>query len=132
MKNRVMKTGIGRINLAEMELMTNEIEVFIPITEVSGKLKNTIAKSIEIEKRQFQNEFLGSRNLSWSDGGVNLDYQSLHIIILENRVSYELCVYFTDKENKTLETGFSLEVDLSEHTVELKKLILKALIDKFM
>ena len=38
---------------------------------------------------------------------------------------------FEDKEDECIFTGFNLEVDLSEHETELKKLIVKAVIDKF-
>lgn len=41
-----MTTNIGTINLAEMELMTDCMEVFIPITAVSDSLKATIEENI--------------------------------------------------------------------------------------
>ena len=34
-------------------------------------------------------------------------------------------------ENDLIETGFEIKLDLSEHMDELKKLIVKAMIDKF-
>ena len=50
---------------------------------------------------------------------------------IEKAFNYELCFDFEDKANDSICTGFNLDVDLSEHTEELKKLIIKAMIDKF-
>ena len=36
------------------------------------------------------------------------------------------------RKNSLIYAGFNLEVDLSEHTEELKKLVIKAMIDKFL
>ena len=44
MKNRTMTTNIGIINLAEMELMTDCMEVFIPVEAVSDELDAVITK----------------------------------------------------------------------------------------
>ena len=131
MKNRTMSTKIGKINLAEMELMTDCIEVFVPITVVSEKLKTTVEENVQRAKAEFQKEFLDEKGLKWSNAGINLDYQSLHIIMKEKELSYELCFNFEDKENDLINTGFNLVVDLSEHTAELKKLILESLTNQF-
>ena len=131
MKNRTMSTKIGKINLAEMELMTDCIEVFVLITVVSEKLKTTVEENVQRAKAEFQKEFLDEKGLKWSNAGINLDYQSLHIIMKEKELSYELCFNFEDKENDLINTGFNLVVDLSEHTAELKKLILESLTNQF-
>ena len=62
---------------------------------------------------------------------IIMNFQSLHIIVKEKSFHYELCFDFEDKEDECIFTGFNLEVDLSEHETELKKLIVKAVIDKF-
>ena len=131
MKNRTMSTKIGKINLAEMELMTDCIEVFVPITVVSEKLKTTVEENVQRAKAEFQKEFLDEKGLKWSNAGINLDYQNLHIIMKEKELFYELCFNFEDKENDLINTGFNLVVDLSEHTAELKKLILESLTNQF-
>ena len=131
MKNRTMTTNIGTINLAEMELMTDCMEVFIPITAVSESLKATIEENIQKAKDKWQKECLGERGLQWSDAGVILVYQSLHIIMETDHISYELCFDIEDKNNDSLETGFNLEVDLLEYSAELKTIILNAIKEKF-
>lgn len=131
MKNRTMSTKIGKINLAEMELMTDCIEVFVPITVVSEKLKTTVEENVQRAKVEFQKEFLDEKGLKWSNTGINLDYQSLHIIMKEKELSYELCFNFEDKENDLINTGFILAVDLSEHIAELKEIIKNVILEKF-
>lgn len=131
MKNRTMTTNIGTINLAEMELMTDCMEVFIPITAVSDNLKATIEENIQKAKEEWQKECLDDRGMQWSDAGVNLVYQSLHITMETKHISYELCFNIEDKNNDSLETGFNLKVDLLEYSAELKKIILNAITEKF-
>lgn len=131
MKNRTMTTNIGTINLAEMELMTDCMEVFIPITAVSESLKATIEENIQRAKEEFTEEYLKDKDLKWSDAGVDLVYQSLHITMKADHISYELCFDIEDKNNDSLETGFNLEVDLLEYSAELKTIILNAIKEKF-
>ena len=131
MRNKIMTTNIGTINLAEMELMTDCMEVFIPITTVSESLKATIEENIQKAKDEWQKECLDERGMQWSDAGVNLVYQSLHIIMETDHISYELCFDIEDKNNDSLETGFNLEVDLLEYSAELKTIILNAIKEKF-
>ena len=131
MKNRVMTTSIGTINIDEMKIMTDCIEVFIPVVAVSENLKSTISENIRKAKEEYQKEFLDCRGLKWSDAEVFIENQNIHIVSDENEFTYELCCDFSDAKNDLFETGFGIEMDLSEHEKELKKLIMKALIDKF-
>ena len=132
MKKATMTTKIGTINLAELELMEDSLEVFIPITAVSDRLKAVIEENIQEAKEEHQKKFLDCRGMKWSDAGIAITFQSLHITIgKEKEFIYQLCFDFEDKEDEVIWTGFRLDVDLSEHTAELKKLIVKAMIDKF-
>lgn len=131
MKNRTMTTNIGTINLAELELMEDFLEVFIPIVAVSERLKATIEENVQKAKEEHQKKFLDGRNEKWGDAGIVMDYQSLHIVVKEKVLECELCFDFTDAEDDNHWTGFRLEADLSEHETELKKLVLKAMLDKF-
>lgn len=131
MKNKIMTTNIGTINLAEIELMMDCMEVFIPITAVSESLKATIEENIQRAKEEFAEEFLNNKGLQWSDAGVDLVYQSLHIMMEADHVSYELCFNIEDKNNDSLETGFNLKVDLLEYSAELKTIILNEISEKF-
>ena len=131
MKNRTMTTSIGTINLAELDLIEDSFEVFIPIIAVSENLKVTIEENIQRAKAEHQKEFLDSKGKKWSNSGIVMGFQSLHITVEKKSFHYELCFDFEDIEDEMLWTGFNLAVDLSEHTEELKKLIIKAMIDKF-
>ncbi|MCI5587575.1 MAG: hypothetical protein MR384_06805 [Lachnospiraceae bacterium] len=128
---KTMTTNIGTINLAEMELMTDCIEVFIPITAVSENLKSAIKENIKKAKEEWQNKCLNERGIHWSDAGVNLVYQDLHISMEVDHISYELCFNIEDKNDNSIETGFNFEVDLMEYSAELKKIILNAITEKF-
>lgn len=131
MKNRILRT-VGTIDLAEMELMTDTIELIIPVIAVSDNLKATIAENIQKAKDEHQKEFLDCHNLKWSDAGIFMENQSLRIVITADRFSCGLCCSFSDMENELIETGFEIKLDLSEHITELKKLIVDAIIDKFL
>lgn len=128
---KTMTTNIGTINLAEMELMTDCMEVFIPITAVSENLKSAIKENIKKAKEEWQNKCLNERGKHWSDAGVNLVYQDLHISMEVDHISYELCFNIEDKNDNSIETGFNFEVDLMEYSAELKKIILNAITEKF-
>lgn len=131
MKNRTMTTNIGTINLAELDISDDTLEVFIPIVAVSERLKTTIEENVQKAKEEYQKEFGNPHGKKWGDDGIIMDYQSLHIVIEKKTFSYKLCFNFTDAKDDCIWTGFSLDVDLSEYTTELKKLIVKVMIDKF-
>ena len=131
MENRTMTINIGTINLAELDLVEDCLEVFIPIVAVSDNLKATIEENVHRAKAEYQKEFLNCRGKKWSDEGIVMTYQSLHITVKEKAFNYELCFGFEDKESSLICANFNLEVDLAEHTEELKKLVIKAMIDKF-
>lgn len=139
MKKTIMKTNIGIINLAELDLTDDSLEVFIPINNdldnpfvsVSESLKATIEENIRKAKEEYQKEFGNPHGKKWSDAGIIMDYQSIHIVIEKKTFSYELCFDFIDAEDECIWTGFRLDVDLSEYTNELKRVIIKVLIDKF-
>ncbi len=133
MKRNVITTVIGTINLAEIALMEDMLEVYIPITSVSENVQSIIEENIERAKEEYQRNVLDElyKDIKWSDTGVNTEYIQLHIIIEEKSFQYELCYDFCDKENELISTRLTLDVDLSEHVTELKKLILQTLIEKF-
>ena len=131
MKNKTLKTSIGIINLAELDLVEDSIEVFIPIISLSDNLKATIEENVQRSKAEHQKEFLDCRGKKWSDAGIVMTYQSLHVTVKKNIFDCELCFDFEDKENSMIYTDFSIGVDLSEYEDDLKILIIKALIHKF-
>lgn len=131
MKNKTMSTTIGTINLSEAEFAEDIIEIFIPIIAVSENLKTTIEEQLEEAKEKFQKEILDCKGMKWSDSGSDITYQWLDVTVKDHKISYELCFQVTDKENEIIETDFSIAVDLSEYAEEIKKLFMKAIINKF-
>lgn len=133
MERNTITTSIGTINLAEIALMEDMLEVYIPITSVSENVQSIIDKNIERAKAEYQRDILDElyKDIKWSDAGIDTEYIQLHIIMKEKSFQYELCYDFCDKENELISTRLTLDVDLSEHITELKKLILQTLIEKF-
>ena len=131
MRTKTMTTNVGTINLADIDITDDSLEVFIPIIAVSEKLKAIIEENVKKAKEELQKEFLEGRGKKWSNAGIIMNFQSLHITIKNKAFYNELCFDFEDAEDKLIFTDFNLEVDLSEHETELKKLIVKATIDKF-
>lgn len=135
MKNRTMTTNIGTINLADITLADDTFCIFIPIMDLSDELKVIVDENIQKAKDEWQKEALDVRGRKWSDKGINVITQDLRITVGENRgkkvFDCDLSYTFEDAEDEIVWTGFSLEVDLSEHLAELKTLVIKAMIDKF-
>ena len=68
--------------------------------------------------------------MNWTDAGVDTDI-SLHIIVEDKKFTYQIEIDIEDKEDKRVWTSASVGVDLSEYQNELKKVIVKAMIDNF-
>ena len=100
MKNRTMTTNIGTINLVELDLLEDSLEIFIPIIAVAENLRITIEENVQRAKAEYQKEFFDCRGKRWSDAGIVMTYQSLHITVKEKAFNYELCFGFEDKEKQ--------------------------------
>ena len=131
MMNKAITTKIGKINLSEIALMEDSLEVYIPVTELSEDIKAIVEENIPRAKEEYQRTVLEDYGLKWSEAGINMEFIQLHVIIQENSFNYELCFDFEDKENEIISTRLALDVDLSEYISDLKKWILKAMINKF-
>lgn len=133
MRRKEITTTIGTINLNDVEFCENSLDVFIGIESVSADIQKKINEAVEIakvEQLQTVKEYPEHKNLVWSDVGVNVDL-SLHIIVDNKKFSYRIEIDIIDKENDMMWTSASVDVDLSEYQSELKKVIVKAMIDKF-
>ena len=75
-------------------------------------------------------EYYTNKNLDWTDAGVDTDI-SLHIIVEDKKFTYRIEIDIEDKEDKRVWTSVSIDVDLLEYQNELKKVIIKAMIDNF-
>ncbi len=133
MKKKEITTSIGTINLNDIDFCENTLDVFIGIESVSADIQDKINEAVEIAKvehLQRIKEYFTNKELKWTDAGVDT-YLSLHIIIDNKKFSYRIEIDIEDKEDGTMWTSASVEVDLSEYQNELKKVIVKAMIDNF-
>ena len=131
MRSRTIMTKVGTIDFASIEVLQDSIELFVPVISVSDRLKEAIEENIQKEKAAYQKEILDSRGLKWSDADVNMEDQSLHIMMNGKKLSYELTFSFSDKENKSFETAFSITVEFQEYENEIKKIVFQTIVDKF-
>lgn len=126
--------NLGTINFSKMELL-DSLEMYIDIADLSADLKEEIEKAVESEKRVYEAEnkdYMEHLGEKWCDAGVTTTPQ-LHVTLPENgKIQYELYVFIVDLEDENLCTSVALEIDLSEHIAELKRIIFHALVDKFI
>lgn len=139
-KARTETTNIGILKLDNLTFNEDYMEVSIDICDMSECLKTEIKKAVEIAKVQYTKEqealnveYGYNLHTVWSDKPVNMDFTYLRVVLEAGKpIDYSICFGFTDTVDPQMECwGNSITVDLSEHTDELKKAIIKVLIDKF-
>lgn len=133
MRKQNITTTIGVINLDNIEFYDNSLDVFIGIESVSAEIQEKIMAAVEIAKVehiQIVKEHFSNKDLKWTDAGVDTEL-SLHIIVDKKHFSYRIEIDIEDKKDDRVWTSATVEVDLSEYQNELKKVIMKAMIDKF-
>lgn len=124
---------VATIDLNNIEFYDNSLDVFIGIESVSAEIQEKIMATVEIAKVehiQIIKEHFSNKDLKWTDAGVDTEL-SLHIIVDKKHFSYRIEIDIEDREDDRVWTSASVEVDLSEYQNELKKVIMKAMIDKF-
>ncbi len=133
MKRKNITTSIGTINLNDIDFCENTLDVFIGIESVSADIQSKINEAVEIAKTEHLErikEYFTNKELKWTEAGVETNL-SLHIIIDNKEFSYRIEIDIEDKADGTMWTSASVDVDLSEYQNELKKVIVKAMIDNF-
>lgn len=140
-KARTETTNIGILELDNLAFNEDYMEVSIDICDMSDNLKADVERAIEVRKiesakewEQVYNDYpdLERRSIVFSDKPAVIDYTFLNIVLEADKpIKYSVVVGFHDAEDDHLEEDVSITVDLSEHTDELKKAIIKVLIDKF-
>ena len=133
MKRKAFTTTIGTINLNNIEFCENTLDVFIGIESVSADIQDKINEAVESAKAahiQEVKEYYTNKDLNWMDAGVNT-FLSLHIIVDNKEFAYRIEIDIVDKGDERVWTDASIDVDLSEYQNELKKVIVKAMIDNF-
>lgn len=143
-KARTETTNIGVLDLGSITFNEDYMEVSIDIFDMSEELEAELNKAIEIEKVRYSEEIKKDmesgvsihplkRNTVWSDKPVIMSYTYLRVRLEAGKpIDYSIEFGFTDAEDRFMESwGGSISVDLSEHTTELKKAIIKVLVDRF-
>ena len=139
-KARTETTNIGVLELGNLIFNEDYMEVSIDICDMSDDLKAEVKKAIEIAKvrrvqeiREINAECGSNLPTEWSDEPVVIDAAFLNIVLEAGKpINYQVCICFHDAVNKHLEQwDCGITVDLSEYENELKKAIIKVLVDKF-
>lgn len=127
--------NFGVVNLGEIALVDDTLDVFIPVESFSVELQKRIDAEVEkvkayrlAELKKYMPEKAVTK---WCDKGVDVIYKNLHIVVKKKMFTYSLNYDFVDKENEYLWADVVINVDLSAYEQELKKMIVKAVIDKF-
>lgn len=119
MKKNNITTSIGTINLNNIEFCEDTIDVFISIESVSKDIQGKINEAVEIAKKEYR----------WSTRETKNEL-SLWVHIKDKEFSYCISVDIIDSDNDDF-TSASVDVDLLEYQNELKKVVVKAMIDNF-
>ena len=126
------------MELGELTFDDDCMYVALDICGMSDNLKAEIDKAIEVAKinASKEREALNAEhgfNLStvWSDKVV-IDFTYLRVMLEAGKpINYQICTGFTDSVDPMAYGDCAITVDLSEYEDELKKTIIKALVDKF-
>ena len=139
-KARTETTNIGVLELGSMTFDEDYMEVSIDICDMSDNLKAEVGKAIETAKVQYTKDHEALNNAHgynlhtvWSNNPVNMNFTYLRVVLEAGKpIDYSICFGFTDTIDPQMECwDNSITVDLSGHTNELKKAIIKVLLDKF-
>ena len=139
-KTRTETSNIGVLELGNLTFDDYYMEIFIDICDIYDNLKSEVDKVIEIgkvkysEEKEILNKEKGTHwNTIWSDKPVVMDFTYLRVILKAGKpVDYSIEIGFSDSEDKHMnQWDCSIAVDLSGYANELKKAVIKALIDKF-
>ena len=139
-KARTETTNIGILELGNLTFDEDYMEVSIDICDMSENLKAEVDKAIEIAKVEYSehNKVQNAENgynlpTVWSDKPVVMDFTYLRVVLESGKpIKYTICIGFHDAVDDYMEQwDCAITVDLSEYANELKKAIIKVLVDKF-
>lgn len=139
-KARTETTNIGVLELGNLTFNEDYMEVSIDIFDMSEELKAEVNKAIEVAKIDYTKKYDEMNresghnyNTTWSNKPVVIDFTFLRVVLETGKpIDYSIEVGFHDAEDDHMEQwDCSITVDLSEHTNELKKAIIKVLVDRF-
>ena len=119
--------NIGTINLDSMEILEDSLSISLDVCEVSEEIRERINKAIEQAKKQYEEDL----NRAWIGGHI-IDFLAIGLEINKGATSYRLTAgYISDTNDNYWDTA-TVDIELTEaDAAELKKLAVKAVIDKF-
>ena len=119
--------NIGTINLDSMEILEDSLSISLDVCEVSEEIKQRIDEAIEQAKKQYETDL----NRPWIGGHV-IDFLAIGLEINKGETSYRLTAGYVSDTNDNYWDTATVDIELTEtDAVELKKLAVKAVIDKF-
>lgn len=140
-KARTETTNIGELELGNITFNEDYMEVSIDICNMSDSLKAEVSKAVELRKAESVREWdaiyaerpeLPRFDRIWSSKPAVIDYTYLRIIMEGGKaIRHSIEAGFHDADNNRLGECAGIAVDLSEHTNELKKAVIKVLLDRF-
>jgi len=133
--------GKGSLNLGGLTFDEERLEMSIDILEMSEDLKTEFGEMIEhekanytskLEKKYIEHPDSIKHNSKWSNEPVVIMASYLQVILeIGKPIKYRIIVAFMDADDEYLDSVVGMEVNLSEYEEELKKVITKALTDRF-
>ena len=128
------------ITYENISIDEDRIDVCFNICGMSDNLAAEVEKAIEKEKIKLTEKLLEDSNKNgthcntkWSNKPVIKDFEYLNVVFKSGEpTDYKICIIFHDAEDESLEVwNCEVAVDLSDNVNEIKKVIIKTLIDKF-
>lgn len=119
MKKSNITTVIGTLNLNDIFFADDTLDIFISIDSVSSEVQNRIYSAIEVAKSEY----------SWIDKNTEMQL-SLWVKIKNKAMTYCISVDFINSDNDNFAT-VNISIDLAEYESDLKKIIIKAMINNF-
>lgn len=138
-KARTETTNIGTLELGNITFDEDNICILVDICDMSDSLKEEVKRAVEIEKvkyteknRSANAKYSQNQSMVWSDKPVVIDNTYLCIFLKGGgEIVCSIEVIFHDADNNMMDEGASIAVDLSAHMNELKKAVIKSLLDRF-
>lgn len=117
---------------SDLRFPDNSLQFFVDIKDVSEDLQEKINTAIA-EDKQYYTYYISKVGTSeWSEEGINIISTSLNVLINEDKqLTCAINVSYEDKVNPVLWSDICIPVDPTTHEVELKQLMLAAIISRF-
>lgn len=130
MMNRKFLGTVEKVALGDVEFADDTIQVWVGIKEVSENLQSKILQVVEEEKERTTKTIQLLYGREWKETQVK--ELTLNLIAKKDKtLETSVVVYFEEVENPDIfETG-EFKIDLSEHEMELKGLIVRGITEKF-